>query len=186
MGDHKWVAGTEFLASNERDWAKTPFDDVASDLMIAYGTNSSWEIAANKRVQKLIIADWSPLPILAQAYIIQPLLKISATPQQFLAHLSLKPRVWYGHSMDDQPIRNLLLGADQSSGQLNATKVRDFLEYLEQQPEITTTELRFLSEYFWSRVTLDRDLSGPFAGLRDFSFLNLLGHMSWRYDNLTP
>ncbi len=85
-GSHVYRRGSEFLASNEEAWSKTPIDQEKTDVLVGFGTNSAWDIAFRKRAEELIIADWSPWPVLAHAYFLAPLIRIAKSPQEFLCH----------------------------------------------------------------------------------------------------
>lgn len=77
-----------FYASNEDDWHNTPWDDSPTDILVGFGTNSAWDLALRKNAKSLMIADHAAGPLIAQEYILAPLLRIAETPAEFLALLS--------------------------------------------------------------------------------------------------
>jgi hypothetical protein len=176
-GKHGWVPGSDFLSSNEGDWYNTPFDNKPTDLMIAFGTNSFWEIAVNKKAKNVILGDWSPLPLLAHAFVISPLIRISATPVDFIRYLD-------GQAPNGTPgdIKQTLYRANMSPELIiSQQRVQTLLEDLAAKSEISDVELYFLSQYFWSR-TSDQALSAsPFRGVRSASFMHLAGFLGYRY-----
>jgi hypothetical protein len=181
-GKHDFVNGTEFLASNEGDWHKTPFDWKPTEVLIAFGTNSSWEIAANKLAKTLVLADWSPLPLFAHAYLIEPLMRISTTPQQLLMHLAgIDPT--NAPPIDATSLATFLAGRFE----LPTAQIKRFLDYLSAHKEITDEELEFMSEYYRSRDSRGGLLrllgkgAGPFRGLRDPEFANFNLFLELRY-----
>ncbi len=80
-----------FPASNEYDWHLTPWDTSPTDMVIGFGSNSAWDIAARKRAKDLIIADHIAAPLIAQNYILRPILRLAQTPAEFLAVLAGAP-----------------------------------------------------------------------------------------------
>ncbi|CAN5378207.1 hypothetical protein BH10BDE1_BH10BDE1_21710 [soil metagenome] len=190
-GGHKYDSQSAFVASNEFDWHRTPFDNKPTDLMIAFGTNSAWEIAVNKSAGNLVMADWSPEPILAHAFVFTPLMRIAKTPQELLFLLSARtPDGANIHSVD------LVLNKLSTHFELPQMQIETYLRYLETRPEISATELEFLAEYFYNRMPLHpvQQLQqmlgggpspGPFGALRARSFSNFVMFLDARYQD-TP
>lgn len=184
QGDHSYRPGTEFLASNEFDWHKTPKDHQETDLLIGFGTNTSWDLAARKKAKQLVIADWSPWPIIAQRYIVEPLIRISKSPTELILlisgvhpnsvrqQLSLNDAFDLVRDFDSRPV----------SAQKNVVEAT--LKEIARDERITDDELKFLTTYFRPRVgdNLFREGLGPFQFLRNPTFALLNHFYSRRYD----
>lgn len=182
QGKHKYEPGTEFLASNEYDWLSTPFDHKPADVLVAFGTNSAWEIAVNKKVKSLYIADWSPYPLLASAYIVSPLIKIAKTPQEFIILLSGQIPT---KALTERPLDDIFNDSTRFAANPTAEKhaqVKTFLEYLAQQ-KISDFELKFLTSYFYGLTDPARSATalGPFSNLRYASYAKILNFFDQRY-----
>lgn len=181
-GKHSFEPGTDFLASNEYDWLSTPFDHKPSDVLIAFGTNSAWEIAANKNVKSLYLADWSPYPLLSSAYIISPLIRIAKTPQELIILLSgrIPSKELLDRSLDELFETSRYYVNGDSPEKINQTKA--FLEYLARQ-NISDFELQFLTSYFYGLAgkKVEKNKLGPFENLRHASFARLLNFYDQRY-----
>lgn len=170
-GSHKYQAGSEFLASNEFDWAQTPKDYEKTDIIIGFGTNSVWDLALRKKAEHIIIGDWSPWPIIAQAYLVAPLLRISKTPQEFIYMLNgLPSKFAYGKSLSD--VFNIGKNFSLSRVSEQRTMVEMLLVDLANNPLITEKELQFLTTYFRPRLgdNLNPSGYGPFENLRSPQF----------------
>jgi len=182
-GNHKYESGTEFLASNEFDWLATPFDHKPADVMIAFGTNSAWEIATNKNVKSLYLADWSPYPLLASAYLISPLMKMAHTPNDFVVLLSGRiptPENTKG------PLEQTFLESTRYASSLKVDKiseVKQFLRHLAKTPSISEFELRFLTSYYYglAGVNAGKNHLGPFANLRYANYAKIISFFDQRY-----
>lgn len=182
-GKHQYVPGTEFLASNEADWLATPFDNKPTDLMIAFGTNSAWEIAINKKPKNLIIGDWSPNPLFAQAYLVGPLLRISKSPTDFILRLAgIEPNETLRHKSLDE-IFSLTEQYLRQKDQDRLNNVQIFLKNLAEDSQISLLELKFMTSYFYAMAGINRSPKGmgPFEYLRHPSFANLIGFLKMRY-----
>lgn len=186
-GRHYSLNGTEFLASNEGDWHRTPFDWKPTEVLVAFGTNSAWEIAANKQAKTLVLADWSPLPLFAHAYLIEPLLRISTTPQQLMLHLAgLDPAGV--RSLDSSSLAAILAGRFE----MRPEAIGRFLTYLSEKKEINDEELEFFSQYYRSRdmrakfMRMFGEDSSPFRELRDPGFANFNLFFELRYNETPP
>lgn len=171
-----------FLLSNERITGAAFFDRERVDLLVAFGTNSSWEIAANGNAKHLVIADWSPYPILAQAFIIEPLLRIAKTPTEWMQLLDAE--IPYGSQAPVETCFGCEFGL-QESPHYRDRDVERFLRYLSEQPQLSNDELRFLAAYFHSRVSYRRQNQfSPFASVRSFQHVDAHGFVSLQYSNL--
>ncbi len=183
-GDHEYSPGNEFLASNEFDWLATPFDYKQSDVLIAFGTNSAWDIAVNKNVKKLYMMDWSPYPLLGQAYLVSPLLRIARTPEEFIVMLSGRvPSPANGATN----LRRAFEAASEFGGQAEWKRTEEtqkFLEFLASREDISAFELRFLASYFTSLADGASSSSkgvGPFQNLRSSYMARVLSFYDQRY-----
>ncbi len=176
-----YQAGTDFLASNEYDWLKTPFDDKPADVLVAFGTNSSWEIAVNKRVKKLYLADWSPYPLLASAYVMTPLMRVAQTPQEFLTLLSGRLPTPDTNKMDLNLLMSRLVDAPNKQAPID---LENMLTSLAARTDISDFELKFLASYFRDVVGNKSSSSGgvgPFQELRNAVKARLLLFLDHRY-----
>ncbi|OQW48488.1 MAG: hypothetical protein A4S09_04735 [Proteobacteria bacterium SG_bin7] len=174
-----WQPGTEFLASNEGDWHLTPFDHKAADFMIAFGTNSAWEIAVDKKVKDLVIADWSPYPLLTHALLIAPLVRISSSARDLVLLLGgYLPE----HVSQDKPFDQILeIVSDQRLHYLDPRRIEALLKHFSSRPEIKDEELEFLQHYFWSRSMFSEPLNNPMPSLRHPMFANIPYFFGHRY-----
>ncbi|MEN0058628.1 MAG: hypothetical protein AAGB31_07320 [Bdellovibrio sp.] len=182
QGTHQYKPGTEFLASNEFDWLATPFDNQSADVLIAFGTNSAWEIAVNKNVKRLYLADWSPYPLLTSAYLITPLIRIAKTPHHFITLLSGRVP---NKNLEQMPLDDLFLEARQYTTKSSPDKTKNtraFLQYLASQ-KISDFELEFLTSYFWAlnQSPTQSQSFGPFQNIRSSSFARILNFYDQRY-----
>lgn len=182
QGDHKYQPGSEYLASNEFDWLGTPFDHKKADTLIAFGTNSAWEIAVDKDVETLYIADWSPYPLLASAYIIKPLIKIANNPKEFIILLSgrIPNEELIKESLDEVFRLSARYASITNPEKLYETRL--FLEFLSRHSEISDFELKFMVSYFYGLAENSNSNSiGPFHNLRYASYAKLLNFFDQRY-----
>lgn len=182
-GKHKYKAGSDFMASNEFDWLATPFDNKPADVLVAFGTNSAWEIAANKRVKSLYVADWSPYPLMAHAYIVSPLMKISKTPHEFITLLSGRVPT---PELLSKELSSILQNSFSYSLRKGPEKIRElqsFLDYLAKRDELSDFDLQFLTSYFKGMAgeNATPDSMGPFKNLRHPTFARLIGFYNQRY-----
>ncbi|NCN40032.1 hypothetical protein GW916_02155 [bacterium] len=184
QGNTDWSAGSEFLFSNESDWNKTPFDGRHADLMIAFGTNSFWELAVDKSVDKVVLADWSPLPLLAHAYIVAPLMRISRTAPEFISLLSGEIPSEAIPGTPENVSHTLEKHSNPADFILEPHQVTQLLQYLSSHREIRIDELQFLAHFFWSR-TSEKDLQNtPLKGVRADIFLFFQGGYWKRYKDI--
>ncbi|MGZ6433705.1 MAG: hypothetical protein ACXWRE_10230 [Pseudobdellovibrionaceae bacterium] len=185
QGDHEYQPGTEFLASNEFDWLATPFDHKPADVLVAFGTNSAWEIAVDKNVKSLYLGDWSPYPLLASAYIVEPLIKLAKTPKEFLILLSgrVPTKELLNASLDDTFKNSSFYAAETHPGKVQEAKI--FLEFLAHQ-DLSEFELKFLTSYFYGLAGLNagKNNLGPFSNLHYASYAKLLSYYDQRYSPL--
>lgn len=188
-GKHNYLPGTEFLASNEFDWTKMPIDRNETDLIIGFGTNNVWDIAARKKAKKMVIADWSPWPIIAQEYIISPLIRIAKSPSDLILMLSgISPKQYSSLQIPIEVAFEMTEIFDRSY----IYKVFEFLKELSENPEINETELKFLTTYFRAHIgdhlytdRLGYPLGyGPFSNLRSPDFGRLNFFYNKRYNPL--
>jgi len=77
-----------FAASNEYDWASTPWDESPTDVVLGFGTNSAWDIAVRKNAKALVLGDIVGEPLYAQNYLLRPLLLIAESRADFLSMLA--------------------------------------------------------------------------------------------------
>jgi hypothetical protein len=183
-GQHDYMPGSEFLASNEFDWARTPYSKKKADVLVAFGTNSAWEIIIAQSPKEIIMADWSPQPLMAHEYLITPLMKIANTPQEFISLLSghLPTEATNRYDMDVT-----LKHAVQSFGNPSRQQfiqVQNLLKYLTTRPEITEKEFEFLASYYVASIGYNYHQYGfgPFKELRGASFANFVNFYEGRYD----
>lgn len=181
-GNHQFEPGTEFLASNEFDWLGTPFDHKPADTLVAFGTNSAWEIAVDKNVKSMYIADWSPYPLLASAYIVSPLIKIAKSPKEFIILLSgrIPTKKLLQESLDETFYHARQYSLFLTPEKLTETK--SFLSFLARQA-ISDFELKFLTSYFLGLAGQNAGPQslGPFVNLRYASYARLLNFYDQRY-----
>lgn len=78
----------EWYASNETDFFRAPMDDQKVDVLYGFGTNNTWDLAIRMNVSSLVIGDINWAPLVAQEYILKPLLLISKNRFEFLSMLS--------------------------------------------------------------------------------------------------
>lgn len=183
QGKHKYQSGTEFLASNEFDWSKTPMDRSPTDVVVGFGTNSVWDIALRKNAKQMIIGDWSPWPLISQAFLISPLMRIAESPQEFLVMISGMPKV----ASKGKTIEQVFEIAQIFSG-LHPEEKRGIIEILlmdlAKDSRISELELKFLTTYF--RPMYAENIHplgwGPFEKLRHPQFANLISFYSKRYN----
>lgn len=182
QGKHKYKSGSEFLASNEFDWLATPFDHKPSDVLIAFGSNSAWEIAANKNVKTIYLSDWSPYPLIASAYLISPLIRVAMSPKELIILLSgrIPTEELLRKSLDKTFAEATLYVSLPHKDKTDNT--RNLLKYVAEK-NITDFELRFLTSYFNGLVNYQAGATGigPFAKLRSASFAKLLNYYDQRY-----
>ena len=179
-GRHSYFPDSSFIASNERNTADPFLQKLSIDAFIAFGTNSSWELAANGNAQNLVIADWGPDPILAHAYLIEPLLRISKTPVEWLQNL--RAEIPNAAGYDIRKHLSSKFGQARSL-YLNPEKVEAYLEYLSGRSEITITELEFIAAYFYSRTSRQAiSFLSPFR-LRNFWLTDVLAMLGTRYSD---
>lgn len=183
QGKHKYQSGTEFLASNEFDWSKTPMDRSPTDVVVGFGTNSVWDIALRKQAKQMIIGDWSPWPLISQAFLISPLMRIAETPQEFLAMISGMPKV----AGKGKSIEKVFEVTKVFSG-LHPEEKREIIQILllelAKDSRISELELKFLTTYF--RPLFAENIHpfgwGPFEKLRHPQFANLTSFYNRRYN----
>jgi len=184
VGNHEYEPGTEFLASNEFDWAqKTIKDSTETDVIIGFGTNTAWDIALGKKAKHMVIADWSPWPVIAQRYLVQPLLRTSKTPQEFILQLAGIPK----ENANGLSLSEAFTLARQFSSFPAARVSADVTKHLKnlaEDPSVSELELKFLSTYFMPRLGRNISLNGfgPFPLLRHPSFAMLYSFYQKRYD----
>lgn len=167
-GDHQYKMGSQYIASNEFDWQKTPKDYQPTDLVIGFGTNSVWDIAARKKAKKMIIADWSPWPLIGQAFLMAPLLKVATMPEEFVLMLyGLPKQEAHGKSLEQ------VFDQGKSLNLINPLARRESVEKLlnelAKDSRVSELELKFLTTFFRARFSVDpfQGKYGPFEDLKD-------------------
>lgn len=182
-GDHDYQPGTEFLASNEFDWSKTPFDSNSTDVLVGFGTNSAWDIALRKKAKTLMIADWSPIPLIAQQYLVAPLIRISKSPAELIVMLAGMPAEEARNLTLSQAF-NLAKNFDVKTFKEQSPTVHRLLIVLANNPAISDSELKFLTAYYRPRLGYANmpGMYGPFNQLRSYSFAFLHSFYQKRYD----
>lgn len=73
-----------FIASNEFDFYRSEIDRRPTDILIAYGTNSAWDIAVRKNAKVIVLGDFASEPLIIHEYLLRPLLALSKTPRDFV------------------------------------------------------------------------------------------------------
>lgn len=183
LGDHQYSPGTEFLASNEFDWAqKSSPDRTETDVVVGFGTNNVWDIALNKKAKHMVIGDWSPWPVISQRFLIQPLIRVSKSPQELILQLAGIPKeLAKGLSVSEAFLVTRQFDSLPISRQ--APEVLKLLNELALDPNISEIELKFLTTYFRPRLGDNASLGGfgPFQQLRHPSFALLHSFYSKRY-----
>jgi hypothetical protein len=182
VGKHKFEPGTEFLASNEFDWSRTPVDKTSTDLLIGFGTNSSWDLAMRKQAKHLVIGDWSPWPIIGQAYLIAPLIRLAKTPQEFILMISgISRKRAQGISVAEA--FSIVQDFDSRPAHQQRDYILEHLDSLVEDFQISDQELKFLTTYYAPRLgvpTAPRSF-GPFQGIRGSSMAMLNSFFAARY-----
>jgi|GEM_PF-5141595 hypothetical protein len=183
-GQHKYVPGTEFLASNEHDWARTPYSKKKADVLVAFATNTAWEIMIAQSPKHVVIADWSPNPLMGHAYVVAPLMKISKTPQEFLTYLSGKLPDARTNSKSVDEVLNDARQYMSLSPQVRFPYTQKLVDAFIGRSEVSDKELGFLSSYFLAQAGMrqPRGTFGPFQGLRDASFADFIDSYDGRYN----
>ncbi|MNL13472.1 hypothetical protein D3C87_1343810 [compost metagenome] len=151
--------------------------------MVAFGTNSAWEIMLAQSPKHVVIADWSPNPLIGQAYIIAPLMKIAQTPQEFLMLLSGRlpePGIEKKSVSDVFDEANSYLA---TPGHLRQEKAKALIADLVKRRIVKEKELSFLTSYFlgMTGATSAESGIGPFQGLRSQVFANFMKFYGARY-----
>ncbi len=167
-GQHQYKSGSQYIASNVFDWQKTPKDYVPTDLIIGFGTNSVWDIAARKRAKKMIVADWNPWPLIGQAYLMAPLLKVASTAEEFVVMLYGLPKsqAW-GKSLEQVFDLGKKLNLVSPTGRRE--NIEKLLFELANNSRVNELELKFLTTFFRARFSENQlnDQYGPFKDLKD-------------------
>jgi hypothetical protein len=183
-GRHQFLPGTEFMASNEFDWLATPFDHKQSDVLVAFGTNSAWEIAVDKNVKSVYLGDWSPYPLMMSAYVVSPLIKLAKNPKEFVVLLSgrIPTKELTSKSLAD--VFRDSTDYSLNGGMQKVPATNEFLSYLSRQESISDFELKFLTSYFQGLNGFNHGYNsvGPFEGIRHANFAKILGFFDYRYN----
>lgn len=93
--DSKICTDAPFPASNEIDWLGHNWDDTwntkPAPMVIAFGTNSGWDVAVRLKAKEMVMVDWMLIPLECQEYLLRPLLAISKSRAEFLSNLAGVP-----------------------------------------------------------------------------------------------
>ncbi len=181
--DHTYKKGTEFLLSNEFDWYKSQIKKTTTDVVIGFGTNALWDISVLNQAKSMVVADWSPWPLIAHAFILSPLIRISKSPAELIFRISGMP------GKDSAGL--LLQEAFSMAKRFTLSKLSDqkikvieLLNELAENSELTDSELKFLTTFF--RPRLGDNLNpqngfGPFYDLKSPNTANLTYYLEQRY-----
>ncbi len=168
-----------FSGSTENDWIKTPFDHIKADTLIGFGTNSALEIAADKNVSKLILADVYLEPLLGFAFEIEPIWRISKSPNELILYLS---GILPTETLLQKSIQETIEFVKKNKPSLiqDVNKRADYLELfmsnLAQNKEISDLEFKVLS----TKYLIDYNFSPPDNYYSCPSFI--VGRLFDRYD----
>lgn len=182
-GHHSYEKGHEFLASNEFDWFQNLLEPVPTDIVIGFGTNSLWDLALNNNAKYIVIADWSPWPIIAHAFLLSPLLRLAESPQEFIYMINGMPRESaFGKTLEQafdetKKFSMSILGLQQ-------TTVTSFLLELASNQNISDTELKFITTFLRPRLgdnLHSKTGYGPFPELKSPNEANLTYYFERRY-----
>lgn len=178
-----YIKGHEYLASNEFNFHENQLREISSDLIVGFGTNSVWDLALKSQSSKMIIADWSPWPIIAQAFLISPLLRIANSPAEFICMIN---------GMPASTAANLgLIDAFRISKEFTLAPLKDQFERVRVllndlclDTRINELELKFLTTYFRPRLNdnLNKLCYGPFSDLSSPNIANISYYYDERYN----
>ena len=86
-------AKSSFFASNEYDYFRSPKRDPndRSEIVLGFGSNGSWDIAARTGAEKMVLGDWSLGPLVMNENLFRPIFLISSTRAEFIANLAGVP-----------------------------------------------------------------------------------------------
>lgn len=150
-GKPDWVPGVEFYASNEHDWVLGPTFSEQTDVVVGFGTNSSWDIALERKAKNLIIADWNPQVILVQDFLVRPLLVEAKSRAEFLSFISGTP---IPKHIDHLPIGEVLTYIKNTrptqSAQFKAQRIEfieDILTRLKERPDVNSLQIKYIKSY---------------------------------------
>ncbi len=177
--DTQPTVGREFYATNELDGLiRGPVDRVPTDVVIGFGTNSSWDIAVRKNAKVLIIADWSWGPLIGQEYLFRPLILSAKTPGEFLGMLAGVP---VPESVQMLPLGGVVQYIDSYihyRGELEKKKpernrfLNSKITEMAESGRFTRHQLEFVSSFFNALVNRDEERIeeplhnfGPFSGV---------------------
>lgn len=146
-----------FYASNEFDWHNMPWDDSPTDVVVGFGTNSAWDVASRQRAKLLIIGDHTAGPLIAQNFILRPLLRVSRTPAEYIALIG-------GVDLPDSHLDDTLAGIEGYLDHFRETTtpeqkldgMQNVVRSLTAK-EITDVELRAIADYYLAMVKPTRD-----------------------------
>ena len=183
-GDPAFVGGTEFLASNEFDWHKSARGYSPADAVVGFGTNSLWDLALMTGASSILIADWSPWPIVAHAFILEPLIRIAESPQEFVCMVSGIPK---------SKAKNLSLSATfEYAKHFTLSKINDQKDDVMQLLKDLATDLRIdeiqmkcLTTYFRPRLGENLNATtgyGPLPILKSPNIANFTYYFEQRYN----
>ncbi len=130
----------------------------------------------------MVIGDWSPWPVIAQRYLIQPLIRISKSPQELILQLAGIPKD-QAKDLSLSDAFNLTRKFDGLPISRQAPEVLKLLNDLAQDPNISEIELKFLATYFRPRLGDNISVGGfgPFQQLRHPTFALLHSFYGKRY-----
>ncbi len=183
-GNHVFTPAYEQLFSNEFDWLIHKFPQIETDIVFGFGTNSLWDIALQNKSESIVVADWSPWPIIAHAFICSPLIKIANSPQEFiLLTCGLPAKTANGLSLENAFALAKKFTLSKVSDQKD--KVQETLIELENSRLITDLELQFLTSFLAPRLGINLNAKsgyGPFPVLRSPDIANISYFLDRRYN----
>lgn len=182
-GSHTYQKGTEFLVSNEFDWFNSNFNPVETEAVIGFGTNSLWDISVRDQAKAMVIADWSPWPLIAHAFIFSPLLRVSNPPEEFIFMISGLP-LKYSHGESLSDVFDFAKKFTLSKIDDSKLKVLELLNEHSANPSITEFEL-ILTTFFRPRLgdsLHQQNGYGPFYELKNQNTANLTFYLEQRYN----
>lgn len=158
----------EFYASNEMDWHQAPIDKIVADTVIGFGTNNVWDIAVRKNAKRMIIADWSPRPLLLQEYLLRPLILISKNRFHFFQMIGAFSEV------TPQEGQSLMEARRGAAEQVLRTMVLD--------QRFSAEHVAMVASYFKLKIE-GKDLAPSFSSQRSRELIEALeGYYHQRYN----
>ncbi len=137
-----------YPASNEADWHNLPWDDSPTDLVIGFGTNSAWDIASRKHAKELIIGDHVAGPLIAQNFILRPILRLAQTPAEFFSLISGIPIPVEMRNSSLFEVGQFLMDKKRTAENFKAG-VKNINEWMQRQ-NVSREELLAVREYYFA------------------------------------